>query len=113
MESQTLATTEEWEQRLGHDVRRLRHRQRFTQAELAERANVSLSALKYLEGGRGSSLSTMVRVARALGRSDWLAGFAPAEPQISPMAMLHERRRAAEGGPRRVRHARGSRPGAR
>jgi len=39
----------------------LRIRHRLTQAKLAENTNVSLSALKYLESGRGSSLATFRR----------------------------------------------------
>ena len=102
MEIHPASTVEEWEEHLGRAVRRLRQTNQLTQAELAERANVSLSALKNLEGGRGSSLSSVVRIARALGRSEWLNSFAPVEPVFSPMEMLHNR--VAESRPRRVRH---------
>jgi len=101
VEKKPLRTSEEWEGSLGADVRRLRLARRYTQNELAERANVSLSALKNLEAGRGSSLATVVRVAKALDRTEWLSSFAPAEPSFSPMDLL---RRSAEKGPRRVRH---------
>ena len=102
MEIQPSSTVEEWEESFGRAVRRLRLARRLTQVELAERANVSLSALKNLERGAGSSLASVVRVARALGRSEWLASFAPAEPAVSPMAMLRER---SASRPRRVRRA--------
>jgi transcriptional regulator with XRE-family HTH domain len=105
MESTPESGTSEWERRLGGDVRRLRQRRRLTQAELANRANVSLSAVKYLEAGNGSSLATVVRVARALDRSDWLASFLPPEPPVSPMAVLRERQRAERDRVKRVRHA--------
>jgi transcriptional regulator with XRE-family HTH domain len=72
MESKPLLTTENWERRFGIEVRRLRQRHELTQAELAEQANVSTSSIKYLEAGKGSSLATVVRVAKALGRVDWL-----------------------------------------
>jgi transcriptional regulator with XRE-family HTH domain len=65
VEKQLQYTTEEWERRLGADARRLRLAQGVTQVELAQRANVSVSALKYLEWGRGSTLTTLIRVARA------------------------------------------------
>ncbi|HVB70377.1 MAG TPA: helix-turn-helix transcriptional regulator [Acidimicrobiales bacterium] len=106
MESKSLTTTAEWEERLGVDARRLRLEQSLTQAELAERSNVSLSAVKSLEGGRGSSLATLIRVARALGRTDWLSSFAPVEPSVSPIALLRERQRVTPLATRRVRRPR-------
>ena len=106
-------TTEEWERQIGQGVLRTRIIRDLTQVQLAERANVSLSAVKNLERGRGSSVATLVRVARALDRAEWLAQFSPAEPAVSPMELLRERQRGrtdgtgATGGPgarRRVRH---------
>ena len=88
---------------MGNDARRLRRRQQLTQVELAARANVSLSALKNLESAKGSTLTTLIRVARALGRTEWLSSFAPPEPALSPMAALQQRRQSK--GPQRVRHA--------
>lgn len=105
MQNKPLNTTAEWEQRIGDDVRRLRLRHRLTQAELAQRANISLSAVKYLEKGRGSSLATLIRIARVFGRTDWLASFAPTEPAVSPIAMLRENQRLAKAGTKRVRHS--------
>jgi len=111
MQNEPLQTTADWERRIGDEVRSLRVRQRLTQAELAERANISLSAVKYLERGRGSSLATLIRIARVLDRTDWLASFAPPEPAVSPLAVLREHQRVAKAGPKRVRHsASGTRP---
>ena len=104
MEIQPFNTVDEWEKSFGHAVRRLRLARRLTQAELAERANISLSTLKNLERGGGSSLASVVRVARALGRAEWLDSFAPAETDFSPMEML--RARGEAGRTRRVRRAR-------
>jgi transcriptional regulator with XRE-family HTH domain len=103
LEFEPFVTTEEWERRFGEEVRGLRIRRCVTQAQLAESANVSLSAVKYLESGRGSSLSTLIRIARVLERTDWLASFAPREPALSPMAMLRERQRAERSATKRVR----------
>ena len=97
MESRQLRTTE-WEQRIGRAVRELRQRAELTQAELAERSNVSLSAVRYLEAGKGSSLSTLVRVVRALDRTSWLEDLAPPEPSVSPIALLRERRATSRRG---------------
>jgi transcriptional regulator with XRE-family HTH domain len=103
MQYEPLSTTAEWERRLGAGARRLRLALGLTQAELAERSNVSLSAIKHLEWGRGSSLATLIRVARALDRTDWLASFAPAEPSVSPIALLRERQSQTAPAARRVR----------
>jgi len=84
-------TTDEWEAELGLAVRRTRRRAGLTQAELARAANVSLTSVKNLERGAGSSLRTVVQVARALGRTDWLAAFEPPEPTVSPMELLRAR----------------------
>lgn len=86
-------STEEWEVELGSQVRRLRLRQNRTQGDLAAAANISLSALKTLELGHGSSVRTLIQVVRALGRSEWLAALALPEPSVSPMQLLRERKK--------------------
>jgi transcriptional regulator with XRE-family HTH domain len=105
MEPQTSTTTEEWEQLLGGAIRQLRKRRRLTQAELAAQANVSLSSIRSLEHGRGSTLTTLVRVTRALGRTEWLSTFTPEEPTVSPVKLLREREKQAEKLRSRVRHS--------
>ncbi|NEM89819.1 XRE family transcriptional regulator [Galbitalea soli] len=61
------------------------------QAGLARDAAVSLGALRHLERGEGSTLRTVIRVARALGREDWLDALAPAVT-VSPLDLMRERR---------------------
>jgi len=104
-----VGSTKDLETDLGHEVRRLRLRQNLTQRQLADDANVSLSALKNLEAGRGSGVRTLILVARALGRTDWLESFAPREPSISPMEMLRQRQRDAIRERKRASGIRGSR----
>ena len=84
--------TEEWEAALGAQVRSLRIARDLDQSQLADRAGVSLGSVKNLEQGRGSTLRTLIRVARALGREDWLNAFAPRVP-ISPIDVLRSTRR--------------------
>jgi transcriptional regulator with XRE-family HTH domain len=103
MESEPFLTSDEWERRFGEGVRKVRQRMGLTQAELAERANVSLSAVKYLEKGSGSSLGTIVRLARVLDRTSWLDAWVPPEPTISPIALLRERQHASTSSRKRVR----------
>ncbi len=105
----TVGSTKDLEIELGREVRRLRLRQNLTQRQLADDANVSLSALKNLEAGRGSRVRTLILVARALGRTDWLESFAPPEPSISPMQMLRQRQQEAARERKRASGIRGSR----
>ena len=100
---QPTKTTDELEVAFGSSIQRLRHARGLSQRELADRANVSLSALKNLEHARGSSLTTVVQIVRALGRSEWLDSLAPVESSFSPMAAL--RQASARERPRRVRHS--------
>jgi transcriptional regulator with XRE-family HTH domain len=109
MEYELSLTTPEWEKRLGAEVRRLRIAQGFTQVELAQRANVSISTIRYLEAGRGSSLATLIRVAKVLDRTTWLASFAPVESSVSPIALLREQDRKAGAERSRFRPKPGSR----
>jgi transcriptional regulator with XRE-family HTH domain len=95
-------TVEEWEAAIGRQVRDLRLRTNRTQADLARESNVSVSALHALEHGAGSSLTTLVSVTRALGRTDWLDALAPPAP-VSPMAMLAATKAAAATRRQRAR----------
>jgi len=83
-------TAEEWEAELGQQLRDLRLRQNINQRQLAEQAGIALNAVKNLESGKGSTVSTLVKVLRVLGRSDWLATLAPAVT-VSPLQMLKSR----------------------
>lgn len=85
-------STDEWEEELGSQIRRARIDASLRQDELADRAGVSVGAVRSLERGGGSSLKTLIRVTRALGRDDWLEAFAPA-PGVEPLEMLRGLRR--------------------
>ena len=102
--------SDELEATLGERLRSLRLAQRLTQAELAERANVSLGALKHLETGAGATTSTLTKVVRALGQERWIESLGPA-PAFNPLDLLEARERRRRPGPRRVRARRGERPG--
>lgn len=88
----TAKSTEDWEREVGGQFRRARLRADIDQVTLAAKANVSVGALQNLESGRGCTLRTLIRVARALGRTDWLESFEP-DPGLSPLAFA----RAIEG----------------
>ena len=92
-------TSEEWEAELGQQLRELRLRQNIDQRRLAEQAGVALNVVKNLESGKGATLVSLVKVLRALGRTDWLGTLAPAV-SISPLQMLKAtqvRQRASRG----------------
>ena len=70
-------TPEELEVEIGDQLRSLRVNRNIDKKTLAERAGVSLRALRNLEGGAGTTLRTLVSVVRALGRQDWLRTVGP------------------------------------
>ncbi len=79
-------TTDEWLTHIGDSIRSLRLTlEGGTSIDaLAKQASVSPSALKNLETGRGATLSTLIRVLRALGREGWLNTIKPS-PVINPL----------------------------
>jgi len=86
----------------GKQLRELRISKNLDQITTAEKAGISEKALRNLEGGRGSSVETLVRVLKALDSLDGLHLLAPA-PSVSPLALL----RHAGAVRRRVRHSGG------
>jgi transcriptional regulator with XRE-family HTH domain len=84
---------EDYERRVGDQVRTLRIDAGLDQRELADRANLSLGTVQAIERGRGSTLGSLIRVARALDRAEWLDELDPAGDDISPIEMLRASRR--------------------
>ena len=100
----------EQEELLGRNLRALRISRRFTQRELAERANVSIGALRNLENAHGSSTSTLVRVLHALGKDDWIAQLSPVT-SFNPLDLVAAKRSTSRArGPSRVRHSNPDQP---
>lgn len=95
-----FATTEELEVQLGARLRALRLERNLDQATLAARAGVSLNALKHLEGGRGSTLKTLMSVLRALDRLEWFDTIAPVAT-INPLTMPRAATPRQRAAPRR------------
>jgi len=87
---------QELEAGLGESLRSLRLQRNIDQKTLGERAGLSLTAIKNLESGKGASIKTLVRVAKALGVQDWLLAVAP-RITVNPLHMVKgasERQRA-------------------
>jgi transcriptional regulator with XRE-family HTH domain len=100
----TDRTVDDWEARLGEQFRSIRIASGRDQTGLAEDAGISVGALRGLERGTGSSLRTVVRVARALGREDWLESISP-RITVSPLDLVRT------GKPARARVYRARREG--
>jgi transcriptional regulator with XRE-family HTH domain len=96
IKDKAIHTPEELAGELGERLRALRLSQAWTQASVADKAGVSLRALRELEAGRGSTVLTLIRVLKALGAEHGLQAVAP-QPTISPMAMLQQPKGRARG----------------
>jgi transcriptional regulator with XRE-family HTH domain len=102
---ETVRTSAELEELLGSRLRGLRLLKNLDQKSLAERAGLSLNAVKHLESGKGARVNSLIKVLRALERTDWLDTLAPIV-SISPIQMLkrgsRELRRARRRAHKRV-----------
>ena len=101
MGSLTFLTPEELQTTLGERLRRLRLSRNLDQRTTADKAGISEKALRNLEAGRGSTISSLLRVLKALDHLDGLETFVP-ESSVDPMALLRQSK-----SPQRVRRARG------
>lgn len=93
-------SSDDWEAALGASLRAARIAADLDQLGLAALADVSVGALKNLEGGKGSTVRTLVKVVRALDRGEWLQALAP-PVTVSPLAVLGQVRRNREVHSRR------------
>jgi len=87
MGSDRFSNAEELEVSLGEQLQNLRLSKNLDQQTVAERAGVSVRALRNLEAGRGSNLTTFVRVLKALDKTDLITGL-HVTPSINPLEML-------------------------
>jgi transcriptional regulator with XRE-family HTH domain len=99
---EVIRTSAEMEQLLGSRLRELRLLKDLDQKSLAERAGISLNAVKHLESGKGARVNSLIKVLRALERTDWLDTLAPIV-SISPMQMLKSASREPRRARRRIR----------
>ncbi|HEX7134596.1 MAG TPA: helix-turn-helix transcriptional regulator [Iamia sp.] len=102
-------SVDQMEERLGRNIRATRLAQDLSQSELADRANVSLGAVKSLEKGRGSTITTFVKVMRALGQQSWIDTVRPPSRAFNPLDLLAAQERPPRPSERqRVSRARRS-----
>lgn len=101
MAATTNQTPDEMEAALGEKLKTLRLSRNLEQKTVAERAGVSVRALRSLEAGKGSTIRTLVSVLRALGRQTWLDTIAPVAT-VNPLTLTREAQpRQRASGPRR------------
>lgn len=84
---ENILTGDELEAILGANVKALRLQKNIDRETLAARAGISLSALKNLESGNGSTTRTLMRVLRSLGKEGWVQTLAPVV-SINPLHMV-------------------------
>ena len=73
----TFSTSDEITAELGLRLKAVRLSQSLTQADLAERAGISVGTVKSLERTGQSSVASLVRAVQALGLTDLYAAFLP------------------------------------
>lgn len=83
-------TTDELLVQLGEQLRAQRLRQNLTLEEVAGKTGLSINAVRRLESGEGSSLSSFVGVLKALNKAAWLDTLQPSVT-INPLDMIHKR----------------------
>ena len=81
------------EKRIGETVRRLRIRKGLPLEDVAARANLSPISVRALELGRGSTLSTMLKVLKAIDETAFILDWTEKSSEISPMQALRESRK--------------------
>jgi transcriptional regulator with XRE-family HTH domain len=86
-----ISTPDELEYSLGEDVKALRLQKNIDRRTLCARAGVSENALRNLEGGKGTTLKTLIRVMKALNREDWFSQAAP-KASINPLYFIREKK---------------------
>lgn len=83
---------------IGERIQRERLNQNMTQDDLAKRAGIGVRTLRSLENGEKSTVETLIRALRALGRLGAIDSFLP-EPGLSPLQLAklqgRERQRAS------------------
>ena len=78
---------------IGETIRRLRIKKALPLEDVAERANLSPISVRALELGRGSTLSTMLKVLKAIDETGFMLDWSERSNAISPMQALRNSRK--------------------
>jgi transcriptional regulator with XRE-family HTH domain len=85
-----VSTPQELEIILGEHLKALRLLKNIDRKTLCIQAGVSENALRHLEGGKGATIKTLVRIIKALGRESWFHALAPAV-SINPLHLIRNK----------------------
>ena len=98
------SSTGETLRELGERLRRLRLQENTTVSELDEKAGLGERTIGRAEAGENTSLESLVKILRALGRLDGLEAMLP-EQLVSPIQLAENRVRERQRAyaPRRKR----------
>ena len=89
------------EKKLGETIRRLRIHKGIPLEEVAAKASLSPMSVRALELGRGSTLSTLLKVFKAIDETEFLLCWMQKSKEVSPLlALRYSRKQAME--PKRV-----------
>ena len=96
-------TNPQIEQELGKRLKARRLDLNLSQVQAAERSGLSRRTITAIENGKGSTLTTLIALLRALQALDTLEGFLP-DPGPSPLllAKLQEEPRKYASNPRKT-----------
>ena len=83
------------EKKVGETIRRLRIRKGLPLEDVAARASLSPISVRALELGRGSTLSTVLKVLNAIEEIGFILSWVEKSIEISPMQALRESRKQA------------------
>jgi len=89
------------EKTIGETIRRLRIRKGLPLEDVAARASLSPISVRALELGRGSTLSTLVKVLKEIDEDRFVADWILKSSEISPMQSLRNSRKLVSE-PKRV-----------
>jgi len=89
------------EKQIGETIRRLRIRKKLPLEDVAARASLSPISVRALELGRGSTLSTMLKVLKAIDETGFILDWVEKSNEISPMQALRSSMKLA-AEPKRV-----------
>jgi transcriptional regulator with XRE-family HTH domain len=83
-------TTSEWQVFIGESLRDARLAREMDQQSLADRASISRATLSKMENGAPTTVAALIKVVRALGRTDWFELLDETGGGISPLALARE-----------------------
>ncbi len=85
-------TPQELAEMLGENIKTLRLQKNNDRRSLCAQAGISETALRNLEGGKGATVNTFIRVMKALNKIEWLNQIAPTA-SINPLHIVKNKQR--------------------